>query len=146
MRSSERYSGRVVCGSEMISMRSSHESTGSAVDRQPVRTCVGCKERAPSVDLLRVVVRPSYGGSQSSDWILVPDVRRRLPGRGAWLHPVQQCLVNAERRRAFGRALRVPGPVETSEVVAFVEGASSEGRSPEPDDRVTSVEKNRQQH
>ena len=66
----------------------------------PVRTCVGCRERAPVTDLLRVVAR---------DGVLVPDPRRRLPGRGASLHPSPECLRTAERRRAFPRALRLPG-------------------------------------
>lgn len=43
---------------------------------------------------------------------MVPDVARRLEGRGAWLHPYSACLALAERRRAFGRALRYPGPVD----------------------------------
>ncbi|WP_249044669.1 YlxR family protein [Crossiella equi] len=47
---------------------------------------------------------------------LVVDLRRRLPGRGAWLHPDPECLRLAERRRAFPRALRVPGPVDVGEV------------------------------
>jgi uncharacterized protein len=47
---------------------------------------------------------------------LVPDPRRRLPGRGAWLHPVPECLDRAERRSAFPRALRVPGPLDTAPV------------------------------
>ena len=126
MRRSGRYSGRVVSGSEMISKRPRDESTGSATNRQPVRTCVGCKVKVPSVDLLRVVVRPSCGESRSFDWVAVPDVHHTLHGRGAWLHLVPQCLDNAERRRAFGRALRVSGSVDTSEVAAFIEGAQSE--------------------
>ncbi|MCI2420324.1 YlxR family protein [Saccharopolyspora sp. K220] len=48
--------------------------------------------------------------------VAVPDPRRRQPGRGAWLHPAPACLRLAERRRAFPRALRVPGPVDTSAV------------------------------
>jgi len=36
---------------------------------------------------------------------------RRLPGRGAHLHPTRECLELAERRRAFPRALRVSGPL-----------------------------------
>ncbi|WP_420807850.1 YlxR family protein [Amycolatopsis antarctica] len=65
-----------------------------------MRTCVGCRRRAVAGELLRVVAVNGH---------LVVDVRRRLPGRGAWLHPVPECLVKAERRRAFPRALRVPG-------------------------------------
>jgi len=68
----------------------------------PVRTCVGCRDAALATELLRVVV---------VDGVLVPDPERRLPGRGAWLHARPECLRAAERRRAFPRALRVPGPL-----------------------------------
>jgi predicted RNA-binding protein YlxR (DUF448 family) len=84
----------------------------------PVRTCVGCRKRAPVTDLLRVVAR---------DGALVPDPRRRLPGRGASLHPTPECLHAAERRRAFPRALRLPGgggsPVEAGPLREHVLGA-----------------------
>ena len=50
------------------------------------------------------------------DGVLTPDPRRRLPGRGAWLHPAPECLDRAERRSAFPRALRVPGPLDTAPV------------------------------
>jgi uncharacterized protein len=50
------------------------------------------------------------------DGVLTPDPRRRLPGRGAWLHPDPECLHRAERRSAFPRALRVPGPLDTGPV------------------------------
>ncbi|WP_407342366.1 YlxR family protein [Pengzhenrongella phosphoraccumulans] len=51
---------------------------------------------------------------------LVVDVRRCLPGRGAWLHPEPACLELAERRRAFPRALHVAGLVEVSAVRAYL--------------------------
>jgi predicted RNA-binding protein YlxR (DUF448 family) len=50
------------------------------------------------------------------DGTLVPDTRRRLPGRGAWLHLDHDCLTNAERRRAFPRALKVQGPLAVDHV------------------------------
>ena len=46
------------------------------------------------------------------DGALTFDLRRRAAGRGAWLHPEPSCLDKAERRRAFARALRVPGPLD----------------------------------
>ena len=73
----------------------------------PVRTCVGCRGRGPAAELLRVVAR---------DGAAVPDPFRRLPGRGAHLHPDPVCLALAERRRAFPRALRVPGPLDVTAV------------------------------
>jgi len=63
-------------------------------------------------ELLRVVVR---------DGAAVPDVRRVLPGRGAHVHPDAACLALAERRRAFPRALRVPGPLDLSAVAQAIE-------------------------
>ncbi|WP_376776348.1 YlxR family protein [Allocatelliglobosispora scoriae] len=74
----------------------------------PVRTCVGCRQRATASELLRVVAIEREAGQFS----LMPDPARRAPGRGAHLHPVPACLVLAERRRAFGRALRVTGVLD----------------------------------
>ncbi|CCH34219.1 hypothetical protein BN6_69830 [Saccharothrix espanaensis DSM 44229] len=73
----------------------------------PVRTCIGCRARTLSSELLRVVV---------VDGAVVPDTRRRLPGRGAWLHPDEGCLRDAEKRRAFPRAFRVQGPLDADRV------------------------------
>ena len=84
----------------------------------PVRTCVGCRLRAPVTDLLRVVVM---------DGALVPDPRRRLPGRGASLHPTPECLHAAERRRAFARALRCSAPLEAGPLRDHVLGAPPAG-------------------
>ncbi len=80
----------------------------------PVRTCVGCRQRAGAGELLRVV---------AVEGALVPDPSRRLPGRGAHVHPVVGCLDLAEKRRAFPRALRVPAPLDASAVRAQVESS-----------------------
>jgi predicted RNA-binding protein YlxR (DUF448 family) len=91
----------------------------------PVRTCVGCRKRASVSDLLRVVAR---------DGDLVPDPRRRLPGRGASVHPTPECLHAAERRRAFVRALRSSVPLEVGPLRIHVLGSSpEETRGAEPD-------------
>ncbi|WP_123371110.1 YlxR family protein [Cellulomonas sp. PhB150] len=78
----------------------------------PVRTCVGCRAPGSRTALLRVVVVRD---------LLVVDVRRSMPGRGAWLHPDPGCLELATRRRAFGRALRHAGPFDTAVVAEFLE-------------------------
>ncbi|WP_434811726.1 YlxR family protein [Microbacterium sp. bgisy189] len=75
---------------------------------EPVRTCVGCRARAPRPSLLRVVAH---------DGVLVPDERAVLPGRGAWVHDTESCVDAAIRRRAFGRALRVSGPLSDQALV-----------------------------
>ena len=71
---------------------------------EPVRTCVGCRARAARSALLRVV---------AVDSLLVADERASMPGRGAWVHETSECVDAAIRRRAFVRALRVPGPLDT---------------------------------
>ncbi|HWS31720.1 MAG TPA: YlxR family protein [Actinoplanes sp.] len=70
----------------------------------PTRTCVGCRKRVPAASLLRFIAAETGGNLR-----LLPDPGRRLPGRGAHLHPDPACFTQAERRRAFGRALRLTG-------------------------------------
>ncbi|MCX4905002.1 YlxR family protein [Streptomyces sp. NBC_00878] len=82
----------------------------------PERTCVGCRERAAKIDLLRTV---------ATEGECVPDPRGTLPGRGAYVHPALVCLDLAVRRRAFTRALRAPGPLETKALRLYVEQTDS---------------------
>ncbi|SDC31879.1 hypothetical protein SAMN05216174_101980 [Actinokineospora iranica] len=56
-----------------------------------------------------------------ADGDAVPDPRRRMPGRGAWVHPDAGCLAKAEKRRAFPRALRVQGAVGVEGLRAEIE-------------------------
>nr|WP_278312854.1 YlxR family protein [Lolliginicoccus levis] len=68
---------------------------------------------------------------------LAPDPSQVLPGRGAWLHPTAQCLDKAVKRHAFGRALRRPGNVDTTELDRFVrDSPSPAGGGPAPRDRA----------
>ncbi|MFC9844495.1 YlxR family protein [Streptomyces sp. NPDC060223] len=78
----------------------------------PERTCVGCRERAAKKDLLRIV---------AVEGECVPDHRGTLPGRGAYVHPALVCFDLAVRRRAFPRALRVPGPLDSKALRHYVE-------------------------
>ncbi|MEU6557595.1 YlxR family protein [Streptomyces sp. NPDC046915] len=78
----------------------------------PERTCVGCRERAAKTELLRIVAIKDA---------CVPDPRGTLPGRGAYVHPAQVCLDQAVRRRAFTRALRAPGVLDTKVLRRYVE-------------------------
>ncbi|NLJ53622.1 MAG: YlxR family protein [Intrasporangiaceae bacterium] len=74
----------------------------------PIRTCVGCRRTDSRSALLRVRAQQDDSGTIR----IVPDVRGRLGGRGAWLHPRDDCIEQAVRRRAFARALRLKAPVE----------------------------------
>ena len=84
----------------------------------PVRLCVGCRQRASVDELLRVV---------ALDGQLVVDERRRLPGRGAWVHLDPDCVSKAEKRRAFPRALRVRGVLNADGVRHHVQRLVEQG-------------------
>src|SRR5262249_60654822 len=71
---------------------------GRRVRAAPVRTCVGCGRRSPQAELVRFVARQGR---------LVLDPRRRLGGRGAWLHRLPGCWGEFVERRGGGR--RPPG-------------------------------------
>ncbi|AWK13106.1 YlxR family protein [Streptomyces spongiicola] len=83
----------------------------------PERTCVGCRERTAKRDLLRIV---------AVEGVCVPDHRGTLPGRGAYVHPASVCLDLAVRRRAFPRALRARGPLDTADLRRAVEAAAAQ--------------------
>lgn len=76
---------------------------------------MGCRERAAKKDLLRIV---------AVEGECVPDHRGTLPGRGAYVHPALVCLDLAVRRRAFTRALRAPGALDTKTLRFYVEQAT----------------------
>lgn len=63
----------------------------------PRRTCVGCRKEDRQGALVRLVRSPEG---------VIPDVMRRLPGRGAYLHPRAECVEQAVKRGAVPRALR----------------------------------------
>lgn len=81
---------------------------------------MGCRQRAPVFELIRVVVAGS-----GAEFRLQPDPARRLSGRGAHLHPDPACLALAERRRAFGRALRVAGVLDTGPLAEHLRAAGA---------------------
>jgi predicted RNA-binding protein YlxR (DUF448 family) len=48
---------------------------------------------------------------------VVVDLRRRLPGRGAWVHPQLTCIETATHRKAWARALKLSGLVVDADEV-----------------------------
>ena len=101
----------------------------------PERTCIGCRQRAPRAQLLRLVLTPSGE--------LDVDARAVRPGRGAWIHPDPECLTLAERRRAVPRALRTGGPLDVGRVRVFLERDlvnDGEGPAARPGERTTDSE------
>jgi len=78
----------------------------------PERTCVGCRQRDDRDALLRFVLGP--------DGQVVPDLGRKLPGRGASVHPRRACLEVAVRRGGFARGFRRPVDADLESLVAMV--------------------------
>ncbi|HEX8100073.1 MAG TPA: YlxR family protein [Actinomycetota bacterium] len=68
-------------------------------DRQPERTCLGCRQKATKPDLVRVVRRP--------DGEIAFDPTGHAPGRGAYLHPSDACVRRAVRANGIARALKI---------------------------------------
>jgi len=82
---------------------------------EPVRTCLGCRQRDIRSSLVRVVAH---------DGEVVVDQSATLPGRGAWVHPTSECITTAIQRKALGRALRVDGVLGTEGLRLVVPPAS----------------------
>jgi len=78
---------------------------------------VGCREQDSREALLRFAVRPAGEAPR-----LVPDIRRRLPGRGVSVHPRHACLARALSRGGFARAIKGPPGVDLPTLVALVVG------------------------
>ena len=70
----------------------------------PMRQCMGCRERRPKRELIRVVRSPE--GTVSLDF------QGKAPGRGAYLCPNPDCLRRAVRSKALERNLETPIPAE----------------------------------
>jgi len=60
------------------------------------RLCVVTREVKATDEMIRFVVGP--------DRAVVPDLKRRLPGRGVWVTATRDCLAKAARRNVFAHA------------------------------------------
>jgi predicted RNA-binding protein YlxR (DUF448 family) len=76
---------------------STGKSRGSA---NPLRTCVVTRTQRAPERLIRFVI--------ASDTTVVPDLDRRLPGRGLWVSATRGAVERAVKTNAFARALRGP--------------------------------------
>ncbi|MGO4957518.1 YlxR family protein [Luteococcus sp. Sow4_B9] len=89
-----------------------HSHDSSPLRRKPQRTCQGCRQVDDQSNLQRFAL--------VDGWV-VADPRRRLAGRGAWLHDDARCRELALRRggfaRAFRRAVKVSDELFANELV-----------------------------
>lgn len=63
-----------------------------------LRLCVATRAERPPAELIRFVAAP--------DGAIVPDLARRLPGRGVWVSSDKATLAKAMKTNAFARALK----------------------------------------
>src|ERR1700676_3328207 len=66
--------------------------------RQLKRLCAATRTVRPVADLIRFVIGP--------DGEAVPDLKRKLPGRGVWVTATQDVLGDAIKRKALARGFK----------------------------------------
>ena len=70
----------------------------------PMRQCMGCRERLPKREMIRVV--------RCTDGNVQLDFSGKLGGRGAYICPNGECLKKAIKSKALDRSLEVTIPQE----------------------------------
>jgi len=69
----------------------------------PERLCLVTREVKPVAEMIRFVIGP--------DRAVVPDLRRRLPGRGVWVTATRAVIAQAVKRGAFPRGFKAEARV-----------------------------------
>jgi predicted RNA-binding protein YlxR (DUF448 family) len=64
------------------------------------RLCIATRTVKPIAEMLRFVVDPAGA--------VVPDLKRRLPGRGVWVTATRDAMAEAVARKAFARGFKRP--------------------------------------
>ena len=76
----------------------------------PQRQCMGCRERKPKRDMIRVV--------RGVDGTVSLDFGGKMNGRGAYICPNPECLKKVQKSKALERSLEVPIPEEVYDRLA----------------------------
>jgi predicted RNA-binding protein YlxR (DUF448 family) len=82
----------------MKAQRNDIELDSGPHGRELERQCVATRTVRPVSDLIRFVIGP--------DGTAVPDLKRKLPGRGVWVTATQDAIGNAIKRKAFARGFK----------------------------------------
>jgi predicted RNA-binding protein YlxR (DUF448 family) len=78
--------------------RDSRQARRARIDPSCQRLCAATGELKPVAGMIRFVLGP--------DRLVVPDVKRRLPGRGIWITANRHTLEIALRRKSFERSFK----------------------------------------
>ncbi len=65
----------------------------------PLRICVGCQQKKPKKELIRVV--------RTKEASATLDLTGKMSGRGAYVCPLQTCLKKAIKGRRFEKNLQI---------------------------------------
>lgn len=83
----------------MLALADPELDNGPRTDKSAtMRTCAVSREVRPIDELIRFVVAPSGE--------VVPDIKRKLPGRGLWISASQRTVAEAVRRHHFKRGFK----------------------------------------
>ncbi|MEW6033209.1 MAG: YlxR family protein [Bacillota bacterium] len=77
---------------------------------QPLRTCLGCGQKRPKKELVRVVRSPAG--------VIELDETGRRSGRGAYVCPSAACLAAAVKAKKLEKALEAPVPDDVAASLA----------------------------
>ena len=88
----------------------------------PLRTCIATGEEGAPERMIRFVVGPEGD--------VVPDLARRLPGRGMWVRAERSAVERAVAKNLFAKAARGVGRGRRPICRSGSSGSCSSGRSP----------------
>ena len=102
----------------------SNAALAEAENEGPERTCIVTREKHSPDDMIRFVLGP--------DSAVVPDLRRKLPGRGVWVSCSSKTVAEAVRKQAFGRGFKTQAKASdhlAADVEALLERDALQGLS-----------------
>src|SRR3979411_705788 len=83
----------------MLAFAHPGHDNGPRTDRSAtVRMCAVTRQVRPIDELIRFVVTPTGE--------VIPDLKRKLPGRGLWVSASRQAVAEAVRRNQFGKGFK----------------------------------------
>lgn len=92
----------------MLALARPHQQPPEELDHGPqpgrvaLRLCAVTRTARPPEELIRFVRAP--------DGAVVPDLKRRLPGRGLWITATRQAVEDGVRRNVFARGFKTATP------------------------------------
>ena len=85
----------------------------------PQRQCMGCRERKPKRDMIRIVRTP--------EGVVTLDFGGKMNGRGAYICPQMECLKKVQKSKALERSLEAQIPQEVYDRLAREMEAGANG-------------------